>query len=202
MNSEISYVRSLSPKGPVGKMVLRVALIRVGAYTGGVLRVMLARVEAANARGSRRTPGCAGVVAADDVPAVKTRRSLPQPAPSVGSARELREDHFIERGVSMSKVTKAAVRGVLAVGLLAGVSAVGATSASARALSDSYGCTSSYPEVCLGLYYGGSSGFLSSEQIQGNLDYGVTYRYVLQTPGGGLDESPWATTSKAGWAPS
>ncbi|HXL88678.1 MAG TPA: hypothetical protein VN969_06765 [Streptosporangiaceae bacterium] len=102
----------------------------------------------------------------------------------------------------MSKVTRAAVRGALAVGLLAGVSAVGATSASAQALSESYTCTSSYPEVCLGVYYGGSSGFVSSEEMRGNLDYDVTYRYMLQTPGGGLDESPWATTGAAGWAPS
>jgi hypothetical protein len=101
----------------------------------------------------------------------------------------------------MSKVTRAAVRGALAVGLLAGVSAAGAASASAAvtpmAVTDTYACTATYPEVCLGIYHNGSS--ISHEQLQGNLNHDVGYEFELVLPDHDLYTTLGKTTSAAGW---
>ena len=101
----------------------------------------------------------------------------------------------------MSKVTIAAVRGALAVGVLAGVSAAGAASASAAvtptALTDSYTCTATYPEVCLGIYHNGSS--ISYEQFRGDLNHGVGYEFELVLPDHDLYTTLGKTTSAAGW---
>jgi hypothetical protein len=95
----------------------------------------------------------------------------------------------------MLKVVRAAARASLVVGLLAGVSVVGATNASAA--SPAYTCTGSYPEVCLGVYYSG--GGVTGERVQANLDHGVYYQYTLYEPNGATAYSPVYQTSSAGW---
>jgi hypothetical protein len=100
----------------------------------------------------------------------------------------------------MSKIARRVVRASLAVGLLAGVSVVGATSASASSLK--YGCTASYPEVCLGLYYSidgfGDPG-VGSEQVQADVDHNIYYQYVLVTPDGTKHYSQVYHSTAAGW---
>jgi hypothetical protein len=76
----------------------------------------------------------------------------------------------------MSRITTAAMRGALAVGLLIGVSAAGTASATAAVTpktSEKYTCTASYPEVCLGVFYSGST--VTSEVMQANMDAGDAY---------------------------
>lgn len=75
----------------------------------------------------------------------------------------------------------------LAVGLMAAVSVVGATSASAATFT----CTGSYPEVCIGFTSTG-------EQVQVNIDHDVLYQVILVSPIGDTYTNP-TTSVAAGW---
>ena len=106
----------------------------------------------------------------------------------------------------MSRIARTALRSGLAVGVLAAVSVVGATGASAavkpsaQILSEKYACTATYPEVCLGIYYK-SNGVIDHEQIQANLNANTNYEYILNTPADGTLYGQSHTMVKAGWAP-
>ena len=100
----------------------------------------------------------------------------------------------------MSKIARRAVRASLAFGLLGGITVAGVTSASAA--SPIYGCTASYPEICLGVYYTvdsyGDRSF-THEQIQADVDADLYYRYTLITPDGVQHTSATYYSTAATW---
>ena len=101
----------------------------------------------------------------------------------------------------MSKTSTRVVRAGLIFGLLAGVSIVSTTSASAS--STPYTCTATYPEVCLGATYSldsfGDPGGVESQQVQTLVNQGVYYEYVLVTPDGVQHHSGTYHAGSPGW---
>lgn len=100
--------------------------------------------------------------------------------------RRVRKFSIVAAG--RSKAARITACACLTVGLMADISVVAATSASAATFT----CTGSYPEVCLGFTSGG-------EQAQVNIDHGVFYQYILFPPNGDTDKTFPATSVPAGW---
>ena len=89
------------------------------------------------------------------------------------------------------------MRATLVAATLVAAGTVGVTSASAAVPGTK--CTSTYPEVCLGVFT--TLGIISHERVQVNLDHNTWYQFEIIQADGNTIVTAAAESSASGWYP-